>query len=403
MSEVGPGVLVFAHVPPPDHGQSRMVAAMLRALEGHVRIVHVDARFSAGTEDIGSGRPGKALRVFRYMGQALAGRWQQGVRTLYYVPGPVKWSAVVRDWLILGVLRPVFPRLILHWHAIGQGEWAHGSERCRLAGPGWLDRFARRVSAVILREPELSIVVSPVSDRDARAVGSGRTEVVCNGIEDPCPGFEREQRLHREERAVELAGAGVVEIRMLYLSHGSEEKGLMDAVSALGLLLEQMRRGTRFRLAVTFAGGVAAGLATRFENAVAELLAKAGGGLLRVETHGHVDGFEKARCFQQADLFLAPSRWESFGLTVVEAMAWGVPVVAAASDGVRGVLPENHEWLAGPGDVAGLADVLGRACEALREGRGEVAGTALRRRFEDRFEAGEFCSNIRRALAPQGR
>ena len=58
----------------------------------------------------------------------------------------------------------------------------------------------------------------------------------------------------------------------------------------------------------------------RFVAEVERITAASGGGL-RVRRLDFVDGAQKAECFSQADLFLAASRWESFGLTVVEAMA----------------------------------------------------------------------------------
>lgn len=82
---------------------------------------------------------------------------------------------------------------------------------------------------------------------------------------------------------------------------------------------------------------------------------------------------------------VAPSTWlEAFGLVVVEAMAAGVPTVAAAhgafvelvEDGVSGLL---HQ----PGEPASLAACL-RRITAGRE-RNQEMGRAARRRYEQGF------------------
>jgi glycosyltransferase involved in cell wall biosynthesis len=80
----------------------------------------------------------------------------------------------------------------------------------------------------------------------------------------------------------------------------------------------------------------------------------------RVELAGHVDHEELAGLYRGAACLVFPSRYEGFGLPVLEAMASGTPVVAAAA----GAVPEvagDAAILVEPGDPEAIADGVRRA------------------------------------------
>lgn len=384
-------IVVFAQTPPPEHGQSRMVAKGLEVLSAHpdrFDVHHVNARFSEHLEEIGEGSIRKAWRGLLYLLQALRVRFHLRQPVLYYVPGPVKWSAVVRDWLLLGILRLFFRRIVFHWHAIGQGEWAHGSSRLVLPGPRWLDQLGRRLSAVALGSPTLSMCVCETSELDARVVQSRKVLVVPNGMEDPC-GSTGPVRVGSTDESV----------RLLFLSHGTEAKGLFDFLDAVELLAGRYD-GSGGRVHIVVAGGISEAARARFDEAV-ERLGRIWGVGLRIEEVGFVADERKDDCFRQADIFVSPSRWESFGLTVVEAMAWGVPVVAASSDGVRGVLGSDYRFLVPIADPEALAGKLSEAIRCFQAGDMGEFGRALRQRYEERFTSKCFADAFLAALSPR--
>src|SRR5262249_40147889 len=116
-------LLVFAHIPPPHHGQSYMVQLMLNGFGGDHRkrrtaeakenphnltCYHVNARVSKELEDIGDFRLSKLFLLIAYCLQAIWCRMRYGVTTLYYIPAPGKHSALYRDWLVMLLCRPFF-------------------------------------------------------------------------------------------------------------------------------------------------------------------------------------------------------------------------------------------------------------------------------------------------------
>lgn len=106
----------------------------------------------------------------------------------------------------------------------------------------------------------------------------------------------------------------------------------------------------------------------------------------RIRFHGPVGERELRGFLAAADVVVVPSRFESFGLTALEAMVFGRPLVCSRAGGLAEVVEEGgNALLVEPGDVVGLAAALGRLLDdpALRE----RFGAQGRRRYEQLFTA----------------
>jgi glycosyltransferase involved in cell wall biosynthesis len=84
----------------------------------------------------------------------------------------------------------------------------------------------------------------------------------------------------------------------------------------------------------------------------------------RVRLAGVLTGAALSHAYTTADLLVAPSRFESYGMAVTEALAHGVPVIAAAAGGLPEALGHTADGtrpgeLVPPGDPAALAAALG--------------------------------------------
>src|SRR4051812_24894004 len=181
-------LLVFAHTPPPHHGQSYMVQLMLAGFGGDRRqnrreapsagagfgidCYHVNARLSQKLEDIGDLRIGKLMLLLGYCLQAIWCRFRYGLTTLYYIPAPGKRSALYRDWLVMFLCRPFFKHTILHWHAAGLAKWLETAIQIR----------ARSLTYRLMKQVDLSVVLSRYNRADAEKIFSRRIKVVGNGI-----------------------------------------------------------------------------------------------------------------------------------------------------------------------------------------------------------------------------
>jgi len=132
------------------------------------------------------------------------------------------------------------------------------------------------------------------------------------------------------------------------------------------------------------------------ERRPAEMLARRLGVPDRVHFLGKQDRVE--RFFQAADLFLLPSEFESFGLSALEAMACGVPVIGAHGGGLPEVVTDGENgFLCEPGSADAMS---ARALEYLgsRTMREEIPArcraravehfeeNAVARRYEELYE-----------------
>ncbi len=122
----------------------------------------------------------------------------------------------------------------------------------------------------------------------------------------------------------------------------------------------------------------------------------------RVVFHGSVSDDEVQQFYRRADLFVAPSLFESFGLIYQEAMQYGVPVVGCRAGGVPEVVEhEAHGLLVPPGDATALAAALDRLMsdDELRRGLGTRAEVDVREQGSHVAMAERMLVEYRAAIA----
>jgi glycosyltransferase involved in cell wall biosynthesis len=103
----------------------------------------------------------------------------------------------------------------------------------------------------------------------------------------------------------------------------------------------------------------------------------------RVVFPGHVTGDRKRAFFELADVYVFPSRHESYGLTLLEALASGTPAVCLDSLGARSVMCDQFGTVV---PQAGLRDAIQRLVDnpELRNKMGDAARAfAATQRFSD--------------------
>jgi glycosyltransferase involved in cell wall biosynthesis len=171
---------------------------------------------------------------------------------------------------------------------------------------------------------------------------------------------------------------------VLVLGRVSVRKGIEHVVAVAHMLLE---RGVDARLRVV--GGPS--MWSDYTKLLEELPTA------NSEYVGRIPPAEIPAELTRSDVLLAASKYEPFGLTVAEALAAGVPVVATSEVGAIEGVDASALATVAPGDVSGMASAIAEMIERLRAGPREIR-SAARAEAARLFASERVCAQISDAL-----
>jgi glycogen(starch) synthase len=280
-------------------------------------------------------------------------RWQPDIIHLH--------TAMI--WHVAAAIRAQTGKpLVYHVHSVDRAEYELGHEPNQ-----WLAqaveqteaiRSADRLIALSESERELLALYYPEEQRRIRVVG--------NGIDDSA-----------EARYAAFGPREAESPLVLYSGRLVERKGIHELLAAIPAVLDEEPR-TRFALA----GGPPAvdGADVARQWLPAEL-----------EPHRsqiHFTGWLAPRqvdeWYRSADVLVVPSRYEPFGMVILEGMLHGLPIVAASVGGPAEILDDERTGLLfPPRDAGALAAALIRLVKSvsLRRRVGTAAAREVRSRW----------------------
>lgn len=106
----------------------------------------------------------------------------------------------------------------------------------------------------------------------------------------------------------------------------------------------------------------------------------------KVHFTGAIDHSQLPQYYQAADIFISPSITETFGLTVIEAMASGLPVIGIDSVGIADTVVHEVTGLLTMNDMENFTKAMGRML-VNRDLRQEMGKNALRESSKYRIES----------------
>ncbi len=203
------------------------------------------------------------------------------------------------------------------------------------------------------------------------------TAVVGRGIRDRHKAGTHGIRDRHKAGTRDPAGGRPGPPQILFVGRIERRKGVDTLLDAMGKLLDD---GIEAHL--TLAGPITdPGFHARLEQEVAH---RPRFSEVVLPTGAVPDG-ELARLYADADIVCLPSRYESHGIVLIEAMMFGKPIVTCDAGGISEVVdPDRDALLSAPEDSSELAASLRRLLtdRALRAQLGAEARATFQRRFD---------------------
>lgn len=363
-------IVIAGQLPPPVGGQAVMIGRLVAQMKmrPNVRAEHLPFYFTRTTSDARRFNLGKVVELIAVLVRLVRLRMEGQIDLLIYPTGGPQLMPVLRDIVLLPFIHLASRRVVIHFHAAGIAEKWEGLP----AAIRWALRLCHR-------PVRGAIVQTQFGRRDPECLGIAEIRIVPHAVED--------------HRGAQPRGWGdpLRAISLLYVGHLCPDKGTPALIQVVARLREM---GLPVELSL-----VGECLAPWSEQDLRQAVMDHK--LERVvNCPGPLRGSPKWDSYAAADLFVFPSLapYESFGLVMVEAMMWALPIVATDWRGNREVLGEDFGGICF--EATPLADRLLGALSAAIAQRAEWPrwGEANRRIFESRYREEKFGERLPEAV-----
>ena len=275
-------------------------------------------------------------------------------------------GSVWRKLIFVRIARLARRRVIMH---------AHGGRF-----QDFFDGLPRRLKKVVCRSlagaDGLIVLCESWRHYYAGILGTGgqRIFVLCNPVEAP--------RAVPDRAAVLTGDNGDTVVKLFFCGRLGTRKGTFDLIRAVSTLPDRIRKKTVLRLAGDGATEEARDLIDQL-------------GLTDcIEVCGWLEDAAKNRMYRESDVFVLPSYREGVPMAMLEAMAWGLPVIVTPVGGIGEIVADGKNGvLVAPGAVDELRGALEKMItdEEYRLRLGENA-----RETAMQFEAGAYAVRLKK-------
>ena len=351
-----PRILFILHLPPPIHGAAMMGKYIQESelINSSFDCFCINLATAGSLSDIGHVSLEKLLKyllLLRYISHVV-----KEIRPeLVYITPNAGGKAFFKDFIVVQMLKSMGCKIIAHYHNKGvsayQSKWIYNF---------LYKRFFSNLKVILLAENLYKDIAKYVKREDV---------YICpNGIPSSC----------KEE--MEASRTNVIP-HLLFLSNLLISKGVIVLLDALKILKEK-----EYTFVCQFIGGETAEInAVQFFEEVNKRE------LSDLVTYvGRKVREEKEAFFRQADIFVFPTYYETFGLVNLEAMEYKLPVISTNEGGIPDIVKDGENGLiCEKQNPVSLADCIAKLLddEELRVKMGSAGHEKFCREFTlDKFE-----------------
>ena len=351
-----PRILFILHLPPPIHGAAMMGKYIQESelINSSFDCFCINLATAGSLSDIGHVSLEKLLKyllLLRYISHVV-----KEIRPeLVYITPNAGGKAFFKDFIVVQMLKSMGCKIIAHYHNKGvsvyQSKWVYNF---------FYKRFFSNLKVILLAENLYKDIAKYVKREDV---------YICpNGIPSSC----KEEMEARRNNVIP---------HLLFLSNLLISKGVIVLLDALKILKEK-----EYTFVCQFIGGETAEInAVQFFEEVNKRE------LSDLVTYvGRKVREEKEAFFRQADIFVFPTYYETFGLVNLEAMEYKLPVISTNEGGIPDIVKDGENGLiCEKQNPVSLADCIAKLLddEELRVKMGSAGHEKFCREFTlDKFE-----------------
>ncbi|MGJ8655513.1 MAG: glycosyltransferase family 4 protein [Akkermansiaceae bacterium] len=276
-----------------------------------IKLTTINTVYAESRDELGSKGLKKIKRFLKYRREIINRIREEDISVLILTPG-FFLGAFIKDALLIRAVKKKTQAKVIAWVHMDPArlEFENRSSIFK--------KFAMHTIELV----DLWVACAPSLLNSWPKWIAGKKIAIANIIPDPLKGM----MMASQQNTYDV-------IRIGYLSAMDPEKGWRDLFQAAQSLCEKYTH-----LEFDFYGGVG----QRETQETMEKVFRESGYTERIRWHGAVYGEDKANAYRSMDLFIFPSHTEQFPLTILEAMAYGLPIISTDVGAVKDALNSQN-------------------------------------------------------------